>query len=61
MRGWFFRDEIEDPYLPEGDWNTPKPKKYAFIDFQLNQQLKKLEGDNKKEKKKLGKSAFPVK
>lgn len=44
MKGWFFREEIEDPYLPETDWNAAKPKKYAFLDFQLNQQLKRLEG-----------------
>jgi hypothetical protein len=61
LQGWFFREEIEDPYLPEGDWNATKPKKYAFLDFQLNQQLKKLQGPGKGEKKKLGRTVFPVK
>jgi hypothetical protein len=47
--------------LPEGDWNSNKPKKHAFLDFQLNQQLKRLEGVGKGEPQKLGKSIFPVK
>ena len=42
LKGWFFDEEIEDPYLPESDWSAVKPKKYAFLDFQLNQQLKRL-------------------
>jgi hypothetical protein len=64
LRGWFFRDEIEDPSLPEQDWSATKPKKYAFLDFQLNQQLRKLEGTGKgkgKGEKGAGRSAFPVK
>jgi hypothetical protein len=64
LKGWFFREEMEDPSLGEGDWSDSKPKKFAYIDFQLNQQLRKLGMGGKKERErgKLGnRSLFPVK
>jgi len=64
LKGWFFREEMEDLSLSEGDWNANKHKKFAFIDFQLNQQLRRLGtgGRRERERGKLGsRSLFPVK
>ena len=58
---WFFKEEIEDPSLPENS-EGPKVKKFAFLDFQLNKQLKRLEGGVMKPRKKINiRNQFPIK
>lgn len=43
MGTWFFREEIEEPPLPQDSWTKEvKLKKFAHVDFKLNQQLKMM-------------------
>ncbi len=59
---WFFREEIDDPSLPDHYNDNPKHKKFAFLDFQLNKQLRRLDGGIAKHRQKLtAKSQFPIK
>ena len=63
LNHWFFRDEVEDPSLPEHGDNSHH-KKFAFLDFQLNKQLKRLDGGvmlKPRQKMMNARSQFPVK
>jgi hypothetical protein len=43
LKTWFFAEEMDEPPLPNEDWTAPlKMKKFAHIDFKLNQHLKKF-------------------
>jgi len=43
LKTWFFAEEMDEPPLPNEDWTAPvKMKKFAYIDFKLNQHLKKF-------------------
>lgn len=45
MRSWFFAEEMDQPPLSNQDWTAPlKMKKFAYIDFKLNQHLKRFSG-----------------
>jgi hypothetical protein len=47
--------------LPESQ-DGPKAKKFAYLDFQLNKQLKRLEGGILRPRKKVAiRNEFPVK
>jgi len=64
MNDWFFREEIDDPNLPEYDWSvSTKNKKYNYIDFQLNQCLNKLDSSKKYSSKNssFSKTKFQIK
>lgn len=59
---WFFREEIEDPSLPDHHHDSMKPKKFAFLDFQLNKHLRRLDGGMNRQRQKVSmRSQFPVK
>lgn len=66
LKGWFFREEMEDLTLNEGETTDSKPKKFAYIDFKLNQQLRRLGmgAAREKDRSRIGlgsRSLFPVK
>ena len=62
LSGWFFSEELEDLTFPQNEDHAPKQKKFAFLDFQLNQQLRRLENVSKRGRRKANNfSMFPVK